>query len=406
MKNSEYLSLSWRALKTNKLRAGLTIFIISLGIGALVAIMSSIDVLEKSMRNNFAALGTNTFVINDESPLRNRHQINSRQDAISLEQAEQFKADFLFPSKVSISVTANRNAVVKHNDLKTNPNVVLMGIDDNYLIISGYELEKGRPFNAQEVNSSVNYAIIGQDIKEKLFENEDCMGKDISIGTVKYRIIGLLKSKGASRMSSDNIVMIAYGNARRSLGLGGVSYDLGVYTDQAEDLDKAIEEATGVFRRIRKLPPGVENNFIIQKSDKTGEQLLESLNYIRIATIIIGILTLIGAGIGLMNIMLVSVNERTREIGVSRAIGAKQSNIFYNFLVESILICILGGIIGVLFGIAFGNLVALMLKGSFVLPVKWIFIGMAVCFITGILAGIIPAFQASRLNPVDALRHE
>ena len=407
MKFTEYIQLAWRSIMSNKLRTFLTMFIISLGIGSLVGIITSINALENSMRGNFATMGTNTFSIINQGMVFDGRPDEKVNKKIDIKQALQFKEAYKFPSKVAAHVRVSGNAVCKYENQKTNPNVSVKAIDEEYLTIAGMTVGEGRNFSKMEIENGVNLCIVGEEIIKKLYKDrKKTIGSLLTIGSAKYRVIGTIKSKGQSMGGTDNIALIGYNSARQNYDMKDVSYEISVFIAKAEDMNRPIEEASGLFRNLRKVPLSSKEDFEIQKSDSNAEKLISVLSSIKMATIFIGILTLIGAGIGLMNIMLVSVNERTREIGVNKAIGAKGIDILIQFLSESVLICILGGILGIVLGIILGSIVALFLKTPIVIPWNWILIGLTSSFVIGLLAGIYPAVKALRLNPVEALRYE
>ncbi len=404
---SEYIKLAWRSISSSLLRSILTLLVIGLGIGALIAIITSIQALENSMRTNFATMGTNTFTIVDQGQVFDGQRDVNTNEKINVHQAELFKQNFKLNAKIAIHAVVNGNSVLKFESKKTNPNVNVTAIDENYLSIAGLLIEEGRNFTTLEIENGVSVALVGEDVVSKLYpDRKKVLGSLLTIGSAKYKVIGVLKSKGSSSGSNDNLTLIGYTSARQNYDMKDVSYDISIFCDNAEDIDKTIEEASGVFRNIRKVRPGEEDHFEINKSDSNAEKLISILSNIKIATIVIGILTLIGAGIGLMNILLVSVNERTREIGVSKAMGATRRNIMMQFLSESVMICLLGGIAGIILGILFGNAVALGLHSSFIMPWNWVFYGLLFCTIIGLSAGIYPALKAGNLNPVEALRYE
>jgi putative ABC transport system permease protein len=407
VKFTEYIKLAWRSIMSNKLRTFLTMFIISLGIGALVGIITSINALENSMRGNFATMGTNTFSIVNQGTVFDGRPDEKVNKKIDIKQAELFKENYKFPAKISTHVRVSGNAVCKYENKKTNPNVSVRAIDDDYLTIAGLTLADGRNFTKMEIDNGVSVCIIGEEIINKLYKDrKKIIGSLLTIGSAKYRVVGTIKSKGQSMGGSDNIALVGYNAARQNYDMKDVSYEISVYVNKAEDMNRAIDEAMGLFRKLRKLGFGSKEDFEIQKSDSNAEKLISILSSIKLATIFIGVLTLIGAGIGLMNIMLVSVNERTREIGLNKAIGAKGSDIMMQFLSESILICILGGICGIILGIILGSVVALFLNTAIVIPWNWVLIGLTSSFVIGLLAGIYPAIKALKLNPVEALRYE
>lgn len=407
LKLTDYIAQAWRSIRSNTLRSFLTMFIISLGIGALVGIITSINALENSMRGNFATMGTNTFSIINQGIVFDGRPDEKKNEKIDIKQALTFQNLYKYPSVISKHVRVSANAVCKFEGKKTNPNVIVRAIDENYFTVAGLSLKEGRNFTRIEIENGVNTCIVGEDLVRKLFKtNDKILGKLLTIGSSKYKIIGQIKSKGQAMGGSDNIALIGYNSARQNYDMKDVSYEISVYIEKAEDIPQAIDEATGLFRNIRKVRSSTEEDFEIQKSDSNAEKLISILSNIKLATIFIGILTLIGAGIGLMNIMLVSVNERTREIGVNKAIGAKGNDIMMQFLSESILICVLGGIQGIILGIILGTIVAIVLKTALFIPWNWVLIGLFSSFTIGLLAGLYPAFKALKLNPVEALRYE
>ncbi len=424
---SDIIRLAWRTIRSNKLRTGITVSIIAFGIMALIGIITAIEAMNQSLYENFSILGANSFSIRfKERNIRfggrsnsdltktkkggtGSRQRNSNLDrVISFEEARRFKEQFAFPATVSISKFASGNATVVFEDQKTNPNVRVIGGDENYLINSGYTLEQGRDFNKLDVETGRNVVIIGSDLATKLFKGKPAyaLGKLIRIGSNRYRIIGVLKPRGASSfLSLDNIALITYNNVRRVFSSTG-SYNITIRANDFKQMDAAVGEATGVFRQARKLNIKEADNFYVDRSDSIVETLKNTLRFVRLAAMVIGIITLIGAAIGLTNIMLVAVSERTREIGLSKSLGAKGATIRTQFLWESILISLLGAFFGIVLGISVGNLASVFFKTGFVVPWVWVIAGVLICFITGLLAGLYPAMKASKLDPITALRYE
>jgi putative ABC transport system permease protein len=266
----------------------------------------------------------------------------------------------------------------------------------------------GRNFNNLDVNTGRSVCLLGSDVASKLFgaSPEKAVDKIIKVGSLPYRVIGVLKEKGSSALlRMDNIIITTYNNVRR-LTDPNVSYLIGVTANDISQMEGAISEATATFRAIRKLHPTEDDNFAIEKSDKLAETFIGLLGSIQGAAGAIGLITLIGAAIGLMNIMLVAVNERTREVGLIKALGGKKANIRQQFLFESTIISVMGALCGIILGVLVGNLFAALLGTGFVVPWAWVIIGIAICTIVGLLAGLWPAVKAAKLDPIVALRYE
>lgn len=406
----ENLRISLKAISSNRLRAILTICIIAFGIMALVGILTTIDAIKSSLTNQFTMMGANSFTITSRG--MNIQIGNSKYRAknfsrIAYREAEEFKKRFTEPAWVSISVYASNLATVKFESEKTNPNVNLQGVDEDFLTVSGYEIEKGRNFIQDDVQESKHLVLIGADITKDLFPTGvDPLGKIITVAGLKLKVAGILKSKGSSAINGDNVCFMPVTTARQYFSRPNMSFSITVMPIQAVNLDIMSGESEGIFRVIRNLNPRDESDFNISKSDNIVNMLLKNLRYVTLAATIIGIVTLFGAAVGLMNIMLVSVTERTREIGVRKAIGAKTQTIKYQFLFESILIGQMGGIFGIILGIMIGNLVSSMMGSSFVIPWIWVITGIVVCFIVGVVSGYAPAVKAANIDPIEALRYE
>lgn len=424
MQFRDIFSLAFRSISANRLRTGLTIAIIAFGIMALVGILTAIDSIKGSLYDSFASMGANSFSIRnremmirmgggDKATKGNKRQkkvkASNRNKRISYEEAVAFKERFTFPATVSISFNASGIATVYKDDKKTNPNVQVIGGDENYVQLSNYVIEQGRNFNELEVATGRNVALLGHDVAVKLFGRnlKNVVNNTIRVGDVRYRVIGLLGAKGSSNiMSADNIVLTTVNNTRRVFNRPNASYQIGVSVNSVQQMDAAVGEATGLFRIVRKLELNEDDNFYISKSDSLAEMLFSSLGTVTFAAGIIGIITLFGSAIGLMNIMLVSVAERTREIGVNKALGATAPTIRKQFIYEAIMISVMGGLLGVFLGMVVGNLMSLVLNTSFVVPWLWITLGILLCASVGLLSGIYPAIKASRLDPIVALRYE
>jgi len=402
--------ISFSSIKASKVRAVLTICIIAFGIMALVGILTAIDAIKHSITDQFTRMGANSFVIESRGmhiQIGDSHQRTKNHPYISYREASEFKEIFNYPGKVSITVTATGIATVKYKSEKTHPNIRVIGGDENYLNVSGLNLDIGRNFTAQDNEMNRNFVIIGSEIVSSIFEEGiDPLNKVIAIGSGKYKIIGVLEAQGASFMSNDNICIIPVSNVRQYFSRPNMSHQINVMPDDPRLLDILVSEAEGLFRIVRGLSARDESDFNITKSDNLVNLLIENIKYVTLAATLIGVITLFGAAVGLMNIMLVSVTERTREIGIRKAIGAKRNTIKQQFLFEAILIGQLGGVFGIILGILIGNLMSLLMRSSFLIPWLWIFTGVAVCFLVGLASGYFPAEKAARLDPIVALHYE
>lgn len=404
----ENIRIAANAIRSNLMRTVLTVFIIAFGIMALVGILTAIESIKSSISNEFQSMGANTFsIVNRESRVRVGGRLE-RYKSITYRDAMSFKEDFNFPAKVSISTRASDIATVKYKSEKTNPNIPVIGADENYIITSGHEIKLGRNFSPGEILSNSHSVIIGSGLIKEIFtDGEDPLEKVISIGNGKYKVIGVLKEKGSSfGGSGDKTCIIPITSVRQYFSRPNMNFRISVLPNDSKLLKAAINEAEGKFRIIRKRRSFEENNFSLETSDSLSNLLIKNIRYVTIAATIIGIITLFGAAIGLMNIMLVSVTERTREIGIRKAIGAKSKIIRRQFLYESVLIGQLGGFFGIILGILIGNVVSLITGGVFIIPWLWILSGVILCLFVGLVSGLFPAIKASKLDPIVSLRYE
>lgn len=405
----ENISIALQSIGGNRLRTSLTALIIAIGIMALVGILTAIEGIKQFTNDAFAGLGANSFTVQNRGTGVSFGNGGHRKiyPTITYAQADRFLKLYKLPARTSVDLSVTGTAVAKYNNIKSNPNISVTGSNDNYLAIKGHKLAFGRNFSASELEHGANVVIVGDEVKSKLFKNQDPINQYILLGSNKMRIIGVVAPKGSNSFGGDKFCIVPLQRARQMIDTSRkISYAITISVNGPEVLDASIGEATSLMRNIRGLRIGQVDNFEISRSDSIQQELSGQLTGMTIAGFAIGIITLLGAAIGLMNIMLVSVTERTREIGLRKSIGATPAVIRKQFLIEAIVICLMGGVGGIILGMAAGNVIAVSISGSFVVPWFWLFSAIALCTIIGLSSGFYPAKKASRLDPVEALRYE
>lgn len=408
----ENVRIAFDSIKSQLLRTILTVMIIAIGITALVGILSAVSALENTISGDFSAMGANTFNIRQyEFNIQMGGRPGERQKVnpiLSYNEVKEFKEKFEYPfSQTSISFTGTASAEVRFETEKTDPEVRVLGVNEYFLDNSGLKLEKGRNFTVFDIENNNSVCILGADFYEVLFKDINPIDKTISIRGVKFKVIGILEEKGSTFGNNQDLrVLIPIQNARSIFTAPNINYEMSVKIDNKEMMEGAQDEATITFRNIRGLSPVQDNNFGIERSDSLLNQIFAITGYLDIAAWIISIITIFGSSIALMNIMLVSVTERTREIGVRKALGAKRNTIATQFFMETLIIGQLGGLIGIILGILIGYAVASAAEFDFVTPWVAILWATGITFLIAVVSGSYPALKASKQDPIESLRYE
>ena len=404
----EILKLSIQTIRSNKLRSFLTLLGIVIGLFSIIAIMTALTALQAGIDSGLSQLGSNTFQIQkypamnfggpQQGKFRNRPDITYEQGLRLMQEATEYRYISLENWKFS--------KTFKYGKYNTNPNMSIAGVNEDFPFANDYSIKEGRFFTEKEVSSASDVCVVGVEVVNKLFPNENPIGKRVNLDGREYQILGVFESKGSSfGQSLDNFAAIPI---TKSLEIYGkqTTINIAVQAKDKSSYDATVENITAVFRVIRGLGPGQENNFEIY----SNESLISSVNnftkYFKYGAGFISFIALLAAGIGIMNIMLVSVTERTKEIGIRKSIGAKSRNILTQFLLEAVILCEIGGIVGILLGVISGNILGIYLNAKVVVPVDWIIIGLVVCSVVGVVFGTYPAYKAAKLDPIDALRYE
>lgn len=407
----ENVRIAIGSIRTQLLRTILTVLIIAIGITALVGILTVVSALENTISSDFASMGANTFNINQYENTIRRHGVQAREiinPIISYPETVAFKNKYKYPlTTTSISFSATSTAEIKYESTKTDPENTVLGVDEYFMANSGLENSSGRNFTSFDIQNNTYNCIVGSDFEKGLLKNVNPIDKIISIRGAKFKVIGVLKEKGSTFGNNQDLrVLIPIQVARSLFTAPNINYTMSIMVSQKEMLNQAIDNATGTMRRVRKLNPVKDNNFAVVRSDDLINKILGITQYLGIASWIIGIITVLGSSIALMNIMIVSVTERTREIGVRKALGAKKSTIAFQFFIETLLIGQIGGIIGIIFGIGIGYTIATAINFVFIIPWGAILAAFTTSFAVAIFSGLYPAIKAALLDPIEALRYE
>ncbi|MFI5144722.1 MAG: ABC transporter permease [Ignavibacteria bacterium] len=399
------------SIRSNKLRASLTLLGIIIGVFSIIGVMTLLDALQKGIDSGLSQLGSNTFQVQKFPALFTGgpgkwRKYENRKD-ITLEQAFRLKELATEYKFIGLEDWAG-GKTVKYDKYQTNPNISIGGVTTEFLATNSYTLEGGRFFTEQDINTTRMICVLGTDVIDKLFPNTNPLGKTVEADGFKLEVIGTLASKGQNLgQSSDNLVLVPIRTMDKMYGARkNRSVNIAIMAESKEKYEETMEHIIGVMRTVRKLGPGDENDFEIFSNESLIREAANFTVYFKYGAGVISFISLVAAGIGIMNIMLVTVTERTREIGIRMAIGAKRSNVLMQFLFEAIILCEFGGVAGIVIGIGAGNLMGSILHTPISIPYDWVLIGLLVCSAIGILFGTYPAYKAAKLNPIDALRYE
>ncbi|MGE5432395.1 MAG: ABC transporter permease [Syntrophomonadaceae bacterium] len=410
MRTKEIFLVAFNALRVNKLRSFLTILGIVVGIFSIISISTVISMLQNSIEEGTSMLGQNTFQIQkfpamQEGGPGSRDKFRNRKD-LTLEEYYRLK-DLLTIAEFVGAEQWNFGKIVKYGNIETNPNVQISGITPEAQPNNKWVIEDGRAINNSDVEHYSRVCVLGMDVAKKIFVSVDPVGQYIRVDGKKLQVIGVYESQGEMfGQSRDNFAVMPITAYQSFYGKTNNSINITVMSRGKDTYDQTIESAVGYMRTIRKVPAGQDNDFEIF----SNETIMQTINGIKqgaeIGALVIAAIALLAAGIGIMNIMLVSVTERTREIGVRKAIGAQKKNILIQFLFEAVVLSVSGGIIGILLGVGIGNLAGLLLKATPTFPVMSVLTGVVVCLGIGITFGTYPAYKAANLDPIEALRYE
>ena len=408
----ENVKIAFSSIRTQLLRTVLTVFIIAIGIWALVGILTVVSALDNTLNSNFASMGSNTFNINQyEFTTRNRGggEAEKINPIISYPEAKAYKDKYDYPlTHTSLSFVATSTAEVKFENEKSDPEITIVGVDEFFTTNSGIEITDGRNFNTFDITNNAYVCLIGSDfVNRGLLKDVNPIDKILTVRGAKFKVIGVLKEQGSTFGNNEDLrILIPIQVARSIFSAPNINYTVSTMVDDKEMLEKAVDHATLTMRQIRKLNPVEENNFGISRSDDLVQRIAEMTGVLSISAWVIGIITILGSSIALMNIMIVSVTERTREIGVRKSLGAKKSTIAWQFFVETLIIGQFGGILGIILGTLTGYFIALALEFDFVIPWSAMMAAVITTFIVAVVSGSYPALKASKLDPIEALRYE
>jgi putative ABC transport system permease protein len=408
----EILRIAFASIGVNKLRSALTMLGITIGVFSVIGVMTTISALRGSIENGLSFLGSNTFQFSkwpfggggggpDHRKYEMRRNITLAQ-ALRYTQLMEGTTDV-----VCLKVFHYSAAQAVYNARKTTPDVNFGGTNEYFLNANQYSIELGRNFQADDIELARPVVIIGQDIVKKLFPSENPLGKTIKLKERTYMVIGTYVEKGTTfGQSSDNIAMIPI--TRFFSDMGAETYTVNIATEAPSHLlyNETMDKGVTVMRIVRGLSPEAENDFELYSNDSILGAFGKVADVISSGSFVISGIALLAAGVGIMNIMLVSVTERTKEIGIRKSIGARKKSILTQFLIEAVTISLVGGVFGIALGVGVGNILALLMKANAIFPWDWAILGLVVCSGIGVGFGFYPAWKAASLDPIEALRYE
>ncbi len=404
----ESLIMVWDSVKANKLRTFLTLLGIIVGVFSIIVVMTGVRVLQKNVESSLSFLGANTFQIQKYPAVMIGHsgwsKYRNRKD-ITYEQAIYVAKNATLPEAVAIEARTGPK-IVQYGDLRTNQNIFVNGEMPEGFLTNNWTIQEGRALFEDDLEFSRFVVVLGANVAKKLFPNTDPIGKKVKIDGFDFVVVGVIKELGGIfGGQADNFVVIPL---TTFLNLYGKDRSLNILVKarSRELYDETVEQVTALLRSVRKVPPGAENDFEIFSNETLIKQFNDLTFALRVGALVVSMIALIAAGVGIMNIMLVSVTERTREIGIRKAVGATKRNILTQFLFESVALSQFGGIIGIILGVIGGNILALILKVSPTIPYDWVILGFVICSVVGITFGVYPAWKAASVDPAESLRYE
>jgi putative ABC transport system permease protein len=407
MRVDQLFSISFQSVLNNKLRTSLTILGVVVGIFSIIVIMTIITMLQNSIEDGLAMLNKNTFQIQKFDIIQNHAQRRKERTRRNITVEEAYRLKRMLTQAKYVGAEQWQMSTVKFGNKKTNPNINVGGQTVDAMRTNDFKVESGRDLRESDIQNSTDVCIIGKAVVEKIFPNFNPVGQIVRVDGRPLRVIGVLeKQPEMFGESNDNYVLIPISTWQNMYGKYSRSVNIMVTAHSSEEYDDVIEAAIGHFRKIRKVPPGEPNDFSIFSNESMITTVNDITGPIKIGALVVSVIALLAAGVGIMNIMLVSVTERTREIGIRKAIGAKKSSILIQFLIEAIILCLVGGFIGIVVGVGIGNIAGSLLSAQAAIPVDWVIIGISLCVSVGLIFGTYPAYKASNLDPIEALRYE